>query len=476
MLRAARHYLDSILLGSATGPAPRDIDRLRAQDRSALRGKPLEEQRYLDAAFLLVHVYDENLERARELADDAEASWPNPLDHEISIDATLAFDSALAVFFLAAGEGLRALKWAAILSQHVVETADQRWHYCAHGLSAAVLLLNGELTAADRQLARSGEIMVAEGWDPNRISYLHAATEMLAAYLAQDTPRLARLAPRARLLAARFPAAESLAALCEAAHLERSGDVFPASARYQRVAEGAIGPLGPRIIREFARYLQGLVLLRGGEPLRAKQVVEGERAVGNHVFCPNLIRAAGKLQMADYRGVLAATSECVRPAVKHSRWNLSWVLLMRSIAHLKSGHHEQAFRAAMLLRDEADSPDERFGVFASVIPRSELEDLLSFVHDRSPWEQMQKAGQSLAALPADVTLPAAVGAFTPRERIVAHHLRSDRSLTEISEVLFVSHGTVTAQASSVYKKLGVRNRQDAVTLLEGLGFFESAPV
>lgn len=52
--------------------------------------------------------------------------------------------------------------------------------------------------------------------------------------------------------------------------------------------------------------------------------------------------------------------------------------------------------------------------------------------------------------------------LTPREEVVLAALATDRSLEEIARTLYVSLNTVKSQTRSLYRKLGVRSREEAV--------------
>ena len=52
--------------------------------------------------------------------------------------------------------------------------------------------------------------------------------------------------------------------------------------------------------------------------------------------------------------------------------------------------------------------------------------------------------------------------LSPRERLILRRLDEDRTLGQIAAELFVSRNTVKTQVASVYRKLGVTRRADAV--------------
>ena len=55
-----------------------------------------------------------------------------------------------------------------------------------------------------------------------------------------------------------------------------------------------------------------------------------------------------------------------------------------------------------------------------------------------------------------------VAPLTRRERLVLSHLAEDVTLEDIARTLFVSRNTVKSQVRSVYRKLGVSTRAEAI--------------
>ena len=79
-----------------------------------------------------------------------------------------------------------------------------------------------------------------------------------------------------------------------------------------------------------------------------------------------------------------------------------------------------------------------------------------------------EAGLAATAAPAAPAAPAA-GDLTDREAAVLRMLAGTASLREIADELFVSHNTVKTQVKSIYRKLGVATRADAVARGRELG-------
>jgi LuxR family transcriptional regulator, transcriptional regulator of spore coat protein len=59
--------------------------------------------------------------------------------------------------------------------------------------------------------------------------------------------------------------------------------------------------------------------------------------------------------------------------------------------------------------------------------------------------------------------------LTRRERVILSNLDENITLEEIASKLFVTRNTVKSQVRSVYKKLGVSTRADAVAHARELG-------
>lgn len=60
--------------------------------------------------------------------------------------------------------------------------------------------------------------------------------------------------------------------------------------------------------------------------------------------------------------------------------------------------------------------------------------------------------------------------LTRRERVVLAELTEDVTLEEIATHLFVTRNTVKSQVRSVYRKIGVSTRAQAVAWAEANGF------
>nr|WP_237488880.1 helix-turn-helix transcriptional regulator [Microbacterium sp. TL13] len=103
-----------------------------------------------------------------------------------------------------------------------------------------------------------------------------------------------------------------------------------------------------------------------------------------------------------------------------------------------------------------------------MIPSSDaarLLDLVAGVRD-DLGETIDRLRSALPALAARQALSPALTPLTPTERELAHLLRTTRSASEIARARGVSVNTVKSQMRSIYGKLGVSRREEALRVLE----------
>ena len=87
-------------------------------------------------------------------------------------------------------------------------------------------------------------------------------------------------------------------------------------------------------------------------------------------------------------------------------------------------------------------------------------------------ESVAQLELELAAMPE--ARAGAGSGLTPAELRLLPHLSTHLSFREIGERLHVSRNTIKTQAISVYRKLGVSSRSEAVAFAEDLGLVEAA--
>jgi DNA-binding NarL/FixJ family response regulator len=78
------------------------------------------------------------------------------------------------------------------------------------------------------------------------------------------------------------------------------------------------------------------------------------------------------------------------------------------------------------------------------------------------WDRFQRAVREFTGVARADARPATHAPLTPRERRVLELLRSGKTNAEIAAQVFLNEKTVRNHLSSVYRKLGVANRAQAI--------------
>lgn len=104
-----------------------------------------------------------------------------------------------------------------------------------------------------------------------------------------------------------------------------------------------------------------------------------------------------------------------------------------------------------------------------LVPVPGIEVLLGIADPRDPLAALLQRARAIAAIDGRAARPV----LTPREQVVASHLVRGDSVAEIANTLVVSPNTVKSQLRSLYRKLGVNSRAEAVTVLTGWGLLDA---
>ena len=473
VLDAAHAVIDASLRGGGV-PTAQQLDLVRAVSIASFSGRSHGERRAVLAGQIMAFSRTGMHDEAFELAEDAANMRPSRLDFTLSIEETMAFQSAISEAFLGAGHQSKALEFAMRMANYG-ETggAEPRWQHRALGQLASAHALNGTFVDAERALKQQRALVAEQGWGTNESDYLGSMAEAVLAFMSLDAKAAATVAKRLRARVSSDPTSRSLVDLLDAVALMLNGDPYGATALAVRVAQGTSQPMGPSLIQDFGVMLQAFILLQEHEPMRVLGLLRGMQPSEHHLICPAVARAGAYLQMGEYQSALTETRDCVKRRTKHNIWFLPYVLLCRAIANMRLGHEATALRdAGAALAHVRQSPDLS-AIFAQ-FNSDDLSALFDLVDRRVP--------KSIAnTAPFRKALDRAGGGnerklempkLSKRESIVARELRTALAFVEIAHELHVSPGTVRSQAVAIYRKLGVDNREEAVHRLESLGFYE----
>jgi LuxR family maltose regulon positive regulatory protein len=127
---------------------------------------------------------------------------------------------------------------------------------------------------------------------------------------------------------------------------------------------------------------------------------------------------------------------------------------LRAIAYLKEGRSDHATDALVTSLRTA----ERLGTMQSIVDdRRRLAPILSAA--------VRQSGVKMHALdePGDEARTVYVEPLSPRELTVLEHMATHMSYPEIADELYVSPSTVRSHVKSIYRKLAVNRRTEAVS-------------
>jgi LuxR family transcriptional regulator, maltose regulon positive regulatory protein len=315
-----------------------------------------------------------------------------------------------------------------------------------------------------------------------------------------DRRRFLHLADQARTeRPERFtPSVEALAASVRAGAVD--GDVGRAVLEGRRaveIAEAEAGEVLPTALSGYARalYLAGAIEDAREVALRALDHPDAGRRLTYHVFTRTTLAlvAADRGRAGSARIHAEKAKELVIAAGVSRSWlgaNVSAALggafaaggRLADAEH-ELGHAERFFREevasvhhvwllALLARVRVGRGRLHEAEAALESARSELAELRD--GGQVP-ELVETVARELCSAKRRASDNELVEAPSRAELAVLRLLASDRSVRQIGEELFLSFNTVRSHTRSIYRKLGVNTRAEAVARAEALGLLEPAP-
>lgn len=181
---------------------------------------------------------------------------------------------------------------------------------------------------------------------------------------------------------------------------------------------------------------------------------------GSHAIHGVVDLAAGRPEEALARLATSHRTGEVAPRVS------AVVELVLAASALRLGDEDTALDAACRL--VATMAHHGLRVHLVLVPRDDLLAVRDLLSARRP-DLLPGLGD-VGAVPDLVRPYSAVAALSEREEVVLRELVTTPSTTEIAAALGVSTNTVKSQLRSIYRKLGVRSREDALAVALREGF------
>jgi LuxR family maltose regulon positive regulatory protein len=259
--------------------------------------------------------------------------------------------------------------------------------------------------------------------------------------------------------------------------LPRDSQIRPAAVTFLGVAHLLLGE-DDRADELFAAACSEATRLGASE---IEVIAHGERsllaaaqndAVGAEAFAREAAEVVGRSQLDDNMGAALAHAAAARASLRHGRWSdaraelakvheLEPLLSAGVFPWLTIQTRLELVRAYVALRDARPA-------------RSLLEETRELLRTRPHLGVLAGHAASLASQVDAMQSPgdAAAAGLTAAELRLLPLLATHLSFREIGEQLYVSRNTIKTQAISVYRKLGVSRRSDAIDQAAGLGLID----
>ena len=465
----ARRVVRQCLPGGRGGaPSQLDLAQLRAVDSGDDPHLWTESNARLLEAMLIARVRLDDIEGALDLIHAHFADGKLRARTVLGLDTLASLFAAVAEAYAAAGRPRDAGAHAA---RALTFAASDAVRYRAEAVQALIFALNGEIDAATATAARCDDLALRNGWNLLDTDYDLALAEVLLAAAGFDADRLARAASLLRAIAPRDPYVQHAASTADAIARIIDGDLVAGAAALRAVIGGSAAHLSHRVVRELALSVLADVTLAQRGARRALSLLDGHASASSHAVCFDAQRAAAHLALGDDRAALDATDGCLELGSEHCPRTLASVLVRRAVARERLGQSD----AADDLFDEgcalALHASDSIAPFVTV-PQAVLADLFERLGRRRPNldDRIASVRERLHRWHPDAPAPT-LPALTPRESSVALALRGGTTYAEIADSFVVSINTVKSQMRSLFAKLGVSTREDAVDLLERHGFY-----
>jgi DNA-binding CsgD family transcriptional regulator len=373
---------------------------------------------------------------------DPEPVWIN----QLALTETLFGDTSTAIADLREADRL--------------STADDRDSIRAdnHAKLAVLLALRGNIAEARTALTRGRPLA---SWQPAPHEFTARIAETAAALIATESMS---------------PDAEEILAAADRPVNEAADELWPvlllARGRYALAHQGAAGVLeltataaaaGPfpegGLTQDVIASLTGSALVELGDLTRAQEALSGERP-GWFVRVARLrlliARGAHRQFQTDARRLLTAPRA---PLAQRAETTLlsAWADLL----HRGGPDPGSAMQIADVARDGLIRP-------LTTVPR----DVLTALAETLPSTRREGFEAAFASLPGH-SPATALAPLTERELGVLRALAEESSITELGRQLFLSPNTVKTHLRAVYRKLGVRSRDEALDEAARLGILPS---
>lgn len=222
----------------------------------------------------------------------------------------------------------------------------------------------------------------------------------------------------------------------------------------------------PGFVVTVSEGLRATLLLRLGQRDLAWDILGALEPTQHHANCPARFIAHMRFITGDAVGTLTALADCVALGDSHSSRTLVDVQMLLAAANYRLRNPavaDVAFDRALIL-----AVHNRMRLPFRLIPSDDMRRML----DRATSRTQPPAVRELVSEVGDwgpEDFDQGTTQLSDREREIVRALLSGSTVSEMADELFISVNTVKSHLKSVYRKLGVGSRQEAIQRARELG-------
>jgi ATP/maltotriose-dependent transcriptional regulator MalT len=379
--------------------------------------------------------------------------------------------SVIAEAQLLAGQLPQAVRYSKVALEYAEECGNSRLRLRSLGLRAAALALHGEIDSAQKA--------INQGWQLDVCNPTEVAGDCWALGLATITIATVRADARSIEQACRAlnaskrddnprQAVEWLGlCLTQLVAQEFRSAVASAESGTRRSEASHYAPF----LVDLGVAVGAMAALQLGKPGETLSLLATRSQLPDHPVCFDALRATAHLQLDNPRRALTLTDACVHDIPDHSPLTFCQVLLRRAAAFEMLGNRPAADAAFSKAAHIAHELGAATATLAAGIPLDQLRNLYARLVETEP-EFTAVLTAAMSCGPAFIE-PTPLGfappRLTKRETTLAYWLATELPFTEIAAKMHVSINTVKTQARSLYGKLQVTSRTEAVARLDRTG-------
>lgn len=342
-------------------------------------------------------------------------------------------------------------------------------HYRALATNALATAMNGDFSVASDEIARARRIFEVEGWPSSECSFSQFSAEMTVAASRGDASALRDIGRQMSDARPADPYWDFAAGVADVMARWFSGDVARGFALSTELLHGSRRHSSHRPWRLYLVCLQSDMLVARGEFGQALALLSGYESPEGHGVCFASQQSAALLHLRREHHLIAVTDACAANEADHNLRTLAPLLARRAVAFYRLDDERRALQSmesVVLMAGRAG----RSILPYIMLPTDELNALLGAVAAARP-ALSDTVAEIRAALPQtsmpvhEESDPGRAARLTTTERGIADLFLTSLSISDIAEVRSVSVNTVKSQARSIYAKLGVSGRHEAVEVL-----------